>query len=45
MLKCDFNKVASAWVLSCKFAAYFLERLLQRAPLDGCFCSLDFNLS
>ena len=27
MLKCDFNKVAlyhtSAWVLSCKFAAYF----------------------
>ena len=23
MLKGDFNKVASAWVFSCKFAAYF----------------------
>ena len=23
MPKCDFNKVASAWVFSCKFAAYF----------------------
>ena len=23
MPKCDFKKVASAWVFSCKFAAYF----------------------
>ena len=45
MLKCDFNKVASqiywnrtsTWVLSCKFAAQFLEQLFLRTPLGCCF--------
>ena len=43
MLKCDFNKVAlqlywnhsSAWVFSCKFAAF--EHFFIRIPLEGCF--------
>ena len=49
MSKCDFNKVAkqlyrnhtSAWVFSCKFAAYFQNTLLLRTPLGGCFCTLN----
>ena len=44
--KCDFNKVAkqlywnrtSAWVLCCKFAAYFQNIFFSGTPLDGCFC-------
>ena len=38
MPKCDFNKVANhtlAWLLSCKFAAYF--QIFLRTPLGGCF--------
>ena len=38
MPKCDFNKVAkhtSAWVLSYKFAGFFLGTFLKIAP-DGC---------
>ena len=27
----------SAWVFSCKFAAYFQKHLFLRTPLDGCF--------
>ena len=45
MPKCNFNKVAlhlhlhsfSAWVFSCKFAAYFQEHLFQGTPLGDCF--------
>ena len=29
MPKCDFNKVAKAWVFSCKFAAYFQNSFSQ----------------
>ena len=40
-----FNKAAkqhywnctSAYVFSCKFAAYFQNTFFKRAPLDGCF--------
>ena len=47
MPECDFNKVAlqlylnhtSAWVFSCKYAAYFQNNLFLRIPLDGCFCT------
>ena len=46
MPQCNFNKVAkqlysnhtSAWVFSCKFAAYFRKHLFLRTPLQGCFC-------
>ena len=40
MQKCELNKVAlatSAWVFSCKFAAYFQKNLLLRRPLESCF--------
>ena len=52
MPKCDFNKVAlqlywnhiSAWVFSCKFAAYFQNTFLQqhlwRAACAPCFIDL-----
>ena len=42
MPKCDFNKVAKAPLLKSHFgmgfAAYFLEHLILRTPLEGCFC-------
>ena len=40
MPKYDFNKVArtSAWVFSCKFAAYFQNTFSLGTPLGGCFC-------
>ena len=28
----------SAWVFSCKFAAYFRNNFFLRTPLGGCFC-------
>ena len=31
MPKYDFNKVAMAWVLSCKFAAYFQDTFYKNA--------------
>ena len=45
MPKCDFIKVAllSAWVFSCKFAAFFAAfyfSLFLRTPLEACFCKL-----
>ena len=52
MPRCNFNKLywnhTSAWVFSCKFAAYFQNNnLFPRAPLEGCFCiwSIDVNCS
>ena len=47
--KCDFNEVAlkfywnrtSAWVFSCKFAAYFQNNLFLRTPLGDYFCRYD----
>ena len=51
MPKCDFNKVAkklywnhtSAWMFSCKVAAYFQKHLFLRTPLDDCFWKMQFS--
>ena len=49
MPKCDFNKIAkqhywnhiSAWVFSCKIAAYFQKIFFLRTPLGGCLRLLE----
>ena len=53
MPKCDFNKVVlqlywnrtSAWVVSCKFTAYFQKKLLRRTPTEGFFCVPNISAS
>ena len=35
------RSVISAWVFYCKFAAFFLEQLFIRKPLEICFCLLE----